>query len=306
MIYLILLLPAAFWGDTQVREWASIDAHYAVGLPVSNRLNLMEFTLGTTHVGIGSSIVESYGFVSPDSVQFIGSLLPLHVTIPLYQRVSFWKTDAFFEHFIAFNVRGSPWGQRYEVTGPLSFILKSRTWRSKAPYLAFELTGRWSPVRMIGLQSTIGMLIVKNASEQFYVNVGICVGTGGPVSKYKIGPRLEVTGVVFDDAVTGNSNGTLEPGEEGRLLVLLANRGLKDSDTILLKAVVRDPQLARYLSTVNITVPPLRANRSIEVSVPLVAADRLPALPLRLRVWGKDLEGNMVSPANIEIPTLSP
>lgn len=303
MLKLILLFTAAFWGDTQVREWAVVDAHYGVGLPLCNRLNVVEFTLGFSYIGIGSSIVESYGFGSRDSGQFIGSLLPLHVSVPLYQRIAFWRDDAFFKHFIAFNVRGSGWGQRYDVSGPLSYILEPR-WRAKAPYLAFELMGRWSPVRMVGLQATLGTLIVKDAAERIYLTLGVCVGTAGPVSKYKIGPSLEIAGVVFDDAIGGNSNGILEPGEEGRLLVSLVNRGLKDSDTIFLKAVVRDPQLSEYLTILDTTIPPLGANRSIEVSLPVVAGDRLPALPLRLRVWGKDLQGNMVSPANIEIPTM--
>lgn len=303
MLKLILLFTAAFWGDTQVRQWASVDAHYAVGLPFCNRLDLVEFTLGISHIGFGSSIAESYGFASRDSNQFIGSLLPLHVSVPLYQKIDFWKNDAFFKHFIAFNLRGSWWGQRYDALGPLSFLVEPH-WRAKAPYIAFELTGRWSPVRMIGLQATLGTLIVKDAAERIYLAIGICAGTGGPVSKYKIGPRLEVTGVVFDDALTGNSNGLLEPGEKGRLLVFLVNRGLKDSDTIFLKAVVRDPRLAEYLTILNTTLPPLGANRSIEASLTVVAGDRLPALPLRVRVWGKDSQGNVVSPANINIPTV--
>ncbi|TET21873.1 MAG: hypothetical protein E3J71_08055 [Candidatus Stahlbacteria bacterium] len=303
MLKLILLFSAAFWGDTQVREWAAVDAHYGVGLPLCNRLNVVEFTLGLSYIGIGSSIVESYGFGSGDSGQFIGSLLPLHVSVPLYQKIAFWRDDAFFKHFIAFNVRGSGWGQRYDVLGPLSYLLEPR-WLAKAPYLAFELMGRWSPVRMVGLQATLGTLIVKDAAERIYLTLGVCVGTAGPASKYKIGPRLEVAGVVFDDAIGGNSNGILEPGEEGRLLVFLVNRGLKDSDTIFLKAVMRDPQLSEYLTILDTTIPPLGANRSIEVSLPVVAGDRLPAIPLRLRVWGKDSQGNMVSPANIEIPTV--
>lgn len=305
MFKLLLLLSGAFWGDTQVREWAFINAHYGVGLPPCNRLNLVEFSLGLSYVGIGSSIVESYGFPSADSNQFIGSLLPLHLTVPLYQKITFWKDEAFFDRFIAVNIRGSPWGQRYDVVGPFSFILNP-LWKAKAPYLAFEVVGRWSPVRMLGVQATFGTLIVKDAPEQVYLTLGVFVGTGGPVSKYKIGSRLEVAGVVFDDALTGNSNGTLEPAEEGRLLVLLVNRGLKDSDTITLRAVMRDPQLAGYLAIADVTVPPLAANHSVEVSVPVIAGDRLPALPLRLRVWGKDLEGNLVSPANTEIPTLTP
>jgi hypothetical protein len=300
---LLLLLSCAFWGDTQIREWASINAHYGVGLPPCNRLNLVEFTLGLSYLGIGSSIVESYGFPSPDSNQFIGSLLPLHITVPLYQKITFWKDEAFFDRFVAVNIRGSPWGQRYDVVGPFSFILNP-LWKAEAPYLAFEVVGRWSPVRMIGVQATFGTLIVKDAPEQLYFAIGVFVGTGGPVSKYKIGSRLEIGGVVFDDALTGNSNGTLEPGEEGRLLVLLVNRGLKDSDTVLLNAVIRDPQLEGYIVVESIAVPPIRANRSLEVSLPVIAGDRLPALPLRLRVWGKDLEGNIVAPANIEIPTV--
>jgi len=300
---LALLLSAAFWGDTHIEEWGAIDAHYGVGLPLSNRLELVEFSLGISYIGVGSAIAESYGFVTADTGQFIGSMLPLHVRIPLYQKIGFWKDDAFFKQSVAFIIRGSPWGQRYGAIGPLSFLLGA-PWQAKAPYLAFELSGRWAPVRMIGLEAKLGTLVVKNAPERVYLTIGVSVGTSGPISEQRIGPRLEIAGVVFDDARTGNSNGVLEPNEEGRLLVLLVNRGLKDADSVFIRAVMRDPQLAGYLRFTDAVVPSLEANRSVEVSVPVFAGERIPALPLRVRVWGKDSQGNLISPAHIEIPTV--
>lgn len=300
MLKILLLLTTAFWGDTQVQEWGAIEAHYGLGLPFSNRLNLVEFTLGYRYIGIGASIVESYGF--RNGQQFIGSLLPLHLTLPLYQKVGFWENDAFFQQTVTLKLRGSPWGQRYYGVSPLSFILDA-DWEAKAPYVGLELCGQWFPVRMIGLQGTFGSLVVRNAPMRAYLSLGVVVGTSGPVSQQKIGPRLNIAGAVFDDAVTGNSNGILEPNEQGRILVLVVNRGLKDADSVNVKGVVRDEKLKGFLFIEEAGVSTLAANSSTEISLRVGAGDRLPALPLRIRIWGKDLEGNLVSPVNIEIPT---
>lgn len=284
-----------------MKEWGNVEAYYSVGLPLCTHLNIVEFTLGYTYVGVGASIVESHGFFNGE--QLIGSLLPLHVTVPLYQRMGFWKGDAFFQQSLDVKIFGSAWGQRYRGIGPLSYLL-ARDWEAQAPYIGLELSGRWYPVRMIGLRAAIGTMIIKDAPERVYLTFGITTGTSGPISQRKILPVLEVAGVVYDDAVTGNSNGVLEPDEEGRLLILLVNRGLKDSDSTVLKAAMRDSQLAEYLFLGEVTVPPLAAGHSTEAALPVKAASRLPALPLRVRIWGKDLEGSMVTPAYIDIPTV--
>ncbi len=302
MLRLFLLLTAAFWGDTQLSEWGEIQAQYGIGVPVCTRLQLVEFTLGISHFGVGSSIVESYGFASNEDL--IGAILPLHIKISLYQKVGFWKGDAFFRESITLRVFGAYWGQRFEALGPLAYLAGAR-WEAKAPYLGFEISGHWSPVRMLAVRANLGTLIVgNNAPERIYLTLGISVGTSGPISPEKIGPRLEIAGIVFEDASTGNSNGYLEPNEHGQLLVLLVNRGLKDSDTIYLRTVMRDSRLTEYVDPSEVTVPPVPANTSTEVVIPLIAGSRLPAMPLRVRVWGKDNEGNVVAPGSIDVPTV--
>ncbi len=301
MFNLLLLLSAAFLGDTQVKEWGDIGARFAVGVPLCNRLNLVDFTLGISQIGIGSSIVESYGF--NDGTQFIGSLLPLHVTVPIYQHISFWKEEAFFDKFLILKLRGSPWGQRYNGTSPLSFIL-SPEWAAEAPYLSLELTGRWSPIRMLGLEATLGTLVPKDAPLRVYLTLGAYVGTSGPVSPDKVAPRLEISNIIFDDALTGDGDGVLDPREQGRLILLLANRGLRDSDTIYLYPAMRDTSLSKFLVLEGTTAAPLKAGRSTEATINVFAGEMLPALPLRVRVWGKDSDSNLVSPAYIEIPTV--
>ncbi len=297
----LLLLFAAFWGDTQIREWGEIQATYAVGLPVSNRMELLEFTMGLYHLGIGASIVESYGFV--DGEEFIGSLLPIHLTLPLYQNMRFWKGEAYFDKTLSLSLTASPWGQKYRGVSPLSFIL-SPDWEAKAPYVSLELIGRWFPVRMLGMQSTLGTIYIENSPLRIYLNLGFTVGTSGPVSQQKISPKLEIAGIVFDDALTGNSNGLLESDERGRLLVLLVNRGLQDSDSVTLYSKMRDARLSKYLAIPEIVVPPVLSNQTIEVEVPVFAASRMPAMPLHVRLWGKDANGNLVTPQFIEIPTV--
>lgn len=300
MLNIFLLLCAAFWGDTQVKEWGDIGARFGIGVPVSNRLNLVDFSLGISHFGIGTSVVESYGFV--DGGQFIGSLLPLQVTMNIYQKIAFWKEEAFFDRLLYLKIRGSPWGQRYNGVSPLSFIL-SPDWEAKAPYISIEIAGRWSPIRMLGVEATIGTLIPKDAGLRVYLNISGFVGTSGPVSSEKVLPRLEISSVIFEDALNGNANGILDPGEQGRLLFLVSNKGLRDSDSIYLNVVMRDTGLEQYLSFEEITLPPLKASETLEASISVFAADRLPALPLRARIWGKDAAGNIVSPAFVEIPT---
>ena len=300
MLKLLLLLCTAFWGDVQVRTWGSINLAYGLGLPVSNRLNLVEFGLGYSHIGLGLSVAESYGFSKDE--QFIGSVLPLHVTVPLYQKIRFGKTEAYFDQEILLKLRGSPWGQRFKGSRNMDYLTQN-DWEAKAPYIGLELTGRWMPARVAGIQATLGALVVADASNHIYLNIAITTGTSGPVSKHKIGPRLEIAGVIFDDAEQGNSNGVLEPGEKGRLLILLVNRGLQDSDSIALYAILRDAKLTDYLNLNDVTIPSLQANHSTEASLPVAAGERLPALPLRIRVWGKDARGNLVSPAYLEIPT---
>lgn len=300
MLNLFLLLASAFWGDTQINEWGDIGARFAVGVPFCNRLNLVDFTLGISKIGIGSSIVESYGFNNGN--QFIGSLLPLQATVPVYQHVSFWKEEAFFDKFVIFKVRGSPWGQRYNGVSPLSFIL-SPEWEAKAPYLSLELSGRWSPVRMLGLEATLGTLIPQDAPWRVYLMLGAYIGTSGPVSPDKVAPKLEITDIVFDDALTGDGDGILDPREQGRLILLLANRGLRNSDTVYLFPAMRDTSLSKYLVFEEVSISPLAAGRSTEAVINVFAGERLPALPLRVRIWGKDLDSNLVSPAYIEIPT---
>ncbi|MBD3285501.1 hypothetical protein GF359_03620 [candidate division WOR-3 bacterium] len=300
MLKLLLLFFTAFWGDVQVRTWGAINVSYGLGLPVSNRLNLVEFGLGYSHIGLGLSIAESYGFRANE--QFIGSVLPLHLTVPLYQKIKFGRTEAYFDEEILLKLRGSPWGQRFKGTGNIDYLTEN-DWEAKAPYIGLEISARWIPARIAGLQATFGSLLVADAANHVYVNLAVTTGTSGPVSKHEIGPRLEIAGVVFDDAESGNSNGKLEPGEEGRLLVLLVNRGLQDSDSIALFAILRDAKLADYLNLKDVTIPSLQANHSIEASLPVIAGSRLPALPLRIRVWGKDARGNLVPPAYLEIPT---
>lgn len=300
MFKLFLLLPLAFWGDTQVNEWGAVEANYAVGLPLCTHLNLVEFTLGYKYAGVGLSIVESYGFFNGE--QLIGSLLPIHITVPLYQRMGFWKGDAYFKQSLEVKLSGSAWAQRYRGVGPLSYLL-SRDWEAKAPYIGVEISGRWYPIRMVGIRAALGTLIVKDAPERVYLNIGLTTGTSGPISQRRIAPDLKIVGSVFDDASTGNGNGILEPQEEARIRMLLSNRGLKDSDTIYIKAVLRDTRLAEYLTFGEVPVSPLAAGKSTEISLPLKASPRLPALPLRVRIWGKDLDGNMVIPAYIDIPT---
>ena len=303
MLHLLLFFSGAFWGDVQIKTWGSINVSYGVGLPISNRLELVEFAMGYSHIGIGAAIAESYGFAKGD--QFIGSVIPLSLTVPLYQKIKFSKNEAYFKQEILFKLRVSPWGQRFTGSGVLDYI-KEQNWEAKAPYVAFEVTARWVPVRVLGIEATLGSLFVGNAPDHFYLNLGISTGTAGPVEKDKIGPRLEVAGVVFDDSESGNSNGTLEPGEKGRILVLIVNRGLQDSGPITLNAILRDVKLTEYLSISNISIPGLEANNSTEAAIPVTAASKLPALPLRIRISGKDSSGNLVPPAYLEIPTSSP
>lgn len=273
---------------------------YGLGLPVSNRLELVEFDLGYSHIGGGLAIAESYGFRKDD--QFIGTVIPLHLTIPLYQKIRFGKTEAYFEQEMLLKVRGSPWAQLWETSSNIGY-LSGASWISKAPYLGLELTGRWVPVKIAGVYVTLGALFVRNAPDHLYLNIGVSTGTAGPVSEHKIGPRLKIVGVVYDDAETGNSNGVIEPGEKGRLLVLLVNSGLQDSRPITLQGILRDIKLAQCLSISSVSIPSLGANHSTEVALPVTAASQLPALPLRVRVWGKDEGGNLVAPAYLEIPT---
>jgi hypothetical protein len=301
LLKLLLLLSAAFWGDTQVREWGEIQAHYGLGVPVCTRLQLVEFTLGISHIGIGASIVESHGFAANEDL--IGAILPLHIKIPLYQRIGFWKGDAFFRESISIRMFGASWGQRFEALGPLGYLSGAR-WEEKAPFFGIEMSGQWSPIRMMAVRANLGFLFVGNAPDRFYLTLGVSAGTSGPISPNKIGPRLEIAGIVFEDAATGNSNGFLEPNEQGQLLVLLLNGGLKDSDTVYLRTVMRDSQLTEYLDQSEVVVPPVPANSSTEVAIPLKAGSRLPAIPLRIRIWGKDIGGNVVKPGSIDVPTV--
>lgn len=285
----ILLFPLFL---NSIGGWGYVYTEYGLGIPLGHWFNLVKFALGTHYVGIGSRIIESFSFY--DREELTGAILPLYLYFPLHKRIKVEKGGMSYSLFSFFYIGGSLWGSRFKGRIPFDYITQYE-WIADSDYFNFGIKAIVPLLNIFALSGSFGTVLIEGGKKTPYINLCIAMGTSGPITYRPVAPNLVIKKAVFDDS-EGNRNGLLGSEEKGKILVLLQNKNVTTSRDIEVTAELIDKKFQRLINFKKTKIEEINPKEVKEVIIELEAAKVLPKVAYKIKISGRDIHKNVISP----------